>query len=105
MPHGIQALRVAGTRPELCDNGKKKNKAHLLVAEPRLAFDGGSLADHEEVLLALLLQVSQPAGVCVALELLSAPNDAFQPIHDFVFGATIVVAHKQPGSMKREPKE
>lgn len=57
-----------------------KTKAHLLVAEPGLALDGHTLADHEEIFLALLLQVSQTTGMCVALELLSPPNDALQPI-------------------------
>lgn len=55
------------------------HNSHLLIAESGLALDGAALAYHEEILLALLLQVRQPAGVRVGLKLLSATNDALQP--------------------------
>lgn len=52
---------------------------HLLGAQFRLLLDGRTLAYHEVIFLALLLQVGQSTRVAAALKLFPSPNDALQP--------------------------
>lgn len=77
LPPG-KGSRITVTRPDSSIR-LAVSPVHLLGSQLRLALHPDPLANHEKVLLPLLLEIREAAGVRIVLELLPAPDDALQP--------------------------